>query len=167
MVNETKPVISATATAPGGPLHGIPGSSRSRRTVITEEDATKLQFGDFADGETLTPSDVQQLLLIRNQPGAPPAPDNKVYKTTAEYVNNFANASYAVVASMRESLQAQGSFLNKFEIAQIMYLRPERVEVAVALIPSLERYAHGDEDEGRLQQILDDVRTQARYAAQG
>jgi DNA-directed RNA polymerase II subunit RPB4 len=26
-------------------------------------------------------------------------------------------------------------FLNKFEIAQIMYLRPERVEVAVALIP--------------------------------
>jgi len=27
--------------------------------------------------------------------------------------------------------------LNQFEIAQIIYLRPERVEVAVALIPRL------------------------------
>jgi DNA-directed RNA polymerase II subunit RPB4 len=26
-------------------------------------------------------------------------------------------------------------FLNKFEIAQILYLRPEKVEVAIALIP--------------------------------
>ena len=33
------------------------------------------------------------------------------------------------------ALNAQPGFLNKFEIAQIMYLRPERVEVAVALIP--------------------------------
>ena len=79
--------------------------------------------------------------------------------------------------------------MNKFEIAQIMYLRPERVEVAVALIPrsalsalvdpdecinglgtddgrgnrSLERYSQGDDSETRLQQMLDDVRGMARY----
>jgi hypothetical protein len=30
---------------------------------------------------------------------------------------------------------AHTQFLNKFEVAQILYLRPESVEVAVALIP--------------------------------
>jgi hypothetical protein len=35
----------------------------------------------------------------------------------------------------RRALEAQPGFLNKFEQAQIMYLRPESVEVAVALIP--------------------------------
>lgn len=33
------------------------------------------------------------------------------------------------------ALSARQGFLNNFEIAQIMYLRPEKVEVAVALIP--------------------------------
>ena len=33
---------------------------------------------------------------------------------------------------------AHGNFLNQFEIAQIMYLRPSRIEEAVTLIP---RYA--------------------------
>lgn len=45
---------------------------------VQEEDATKLQFGEFADGEALTLTDVQALLLhARSVPGAPPAPDNK------------------------------------------------------------------------------------------
>ena len=45
---------------------------------VQEEDATKLQFGDFADGEALTLTDVQALLMhARSAPGAPPPPDNK------------------------------------------------------------------------------------------
>jgi hypothetical protein len=45
---------------------------------VQEEDATKLQFGEFADGEALTLTDVQALLLhARSVPGAPPPPDNK------------------------------------------------------------------------------------------
>lgn len=71
-----------------------------------------------------------------------------------------------------------------------MSLRPERVEVAVALIPrfvftfvlrltrapvlekrlthvsSLERYAQGDENEAQLQSLLDDVRAMVRYGVQ-
>jgi hypothetical protein len=39
--------------------------------------------------------------------------------------------------------------LNKFEIAQILYLRPEKVEVAIALIPryvpSRHPFSKGDE----------------------
>lgn len=69
---------------------------KSRRTVIPEEDATKLQFGgksetalgskgvnstlcpEFADGDALTPTDVATLLVAaRSRPGVPPAPDNK------------------------------------------------------------------------------------------
>ncbi|GFZ51269.1 hypothetical protein JCM24511_09027 [Saitozyma sp. JCM 24511] len=145
MVNESQP-----SAVPGrGPMHGA-GPSRSRRTVlvslltpaqIPEEDATKLQFGDFADGEALTLTDVQTLLAAaRTAPGAPPPPDNK-------------------------ALEAQPGFLNKFEQAQIMYLRPESVEVAVALIPSLERYSQGDENQATLQQLLEDVRGMARYGA--
>lgn len=84
------------------------------------------------------------------------------------------------------ALSARHGFLNKFEIAQIMSLRPERVEVAVALIPrfvfafilpltrtkaansvsSLERYAQGDENEAQLQSLLDDVRSMVRYGVQ-
>jgi hypothetical protein len=80
MANESKPTA--------GP------SQKSRRTVVSsllpllvctpadkqvqEEDATKLQFGDFADGEALTLTDVQALLMVaRSAPGAPPPPDNK------------------------------------------------------------------------------------------
>jgi DNA-directed RNA polymerase II subunit RPB4 len=80
------------------------------------------------------------------------------------------------------ALMAHPGFLNKFEIAQIMYLRPESVEVAVALIPrsaprslkvvyywltwrSLERYSQGDADQAALQQLLEDVRGMARYGA--
>ena len=33
------------------------------------------------------------------------------------------------------ALMAQPGFLNKFEMAQIMYLRPGKLEEAVALIP--------------------------------
>jgi len=157
MVNETP--------AGRGPMHGAgPSTSRSRRNVLPEEDATKLQFGEFADGEALTLTDVQTLLTAaRSAPGVPPPPDNKMYKSTQEYVNEFANASAEVVNSMRGIFAAREGFLNKFEIAQIMYLRPERVEVAVALIPSLERYNTGDENEAALQGILDDVRGLARY----
>lgn len=36
---------------------------------------------------------------------------------------------------MDRALSARPGFLNNFEIAQIMYLRPEKVDVAVALIP--------------------------------
>jgi len=72
-------------------------------------------------------------------------------------------------------------FLNKFEIAQILYLRPEKVDVAIALIPryvpldltgsfniekwaddSLERYSQG-EDEDKLQEILDEIKNIARF----
>ncbi|RSH87138.1 hypothetical protein EHS25_003629 [Saitozyma podzolica] len=185
MVNESQP-----SAVPGrGPMHGA-GPSRSRRTVVSapssatrlehsgplvllltlvqipEEDATKLQFGDFADGEALTLTDVQTLLAAaRTAPGAPPPPDNKVYKSSLEYVGEFANSSGEVVASMRTALEAQPGFLNKFEQAQIMYLRPESVEVAVALIPSLERYSQGDENQATLQQLLEDVRGMARYGA--
>jgi hypothetical protein len=41
----------------------------------------------------------------------------------------------AGVADSDRALQAHDQFLNKFEKAQIMYLKPESVEVAVALIP--------------------------------
>ena len=34
------------------------------------------------------------------------------------------------------STEQRAGFLNKFEIAQILYLRPEKVDVAIALIPS-------------------------------
>jgi len=64
---------------------------------------------------------------------------------------------------MRTALTATPGFLNKFEVAQIMYLRPERVEVAAGLIPSLERYAQGGPDQDQLQQLLEDVRAIARY----
>ena len=44
----------------------------------SEEDASKLQFGEFANGEALTLTDVKTLLAAaRQMPGAPPAPDNK------------------------------------------------------------------------------------------
>ncbi|KAK8850759.1 hypothetical protein IAR55_004679 [Kwoniella newhampshirensis] len=154
MVNETQ----------SRPNAGSISAIRSRRHVVPEEDATKLQFGEFADGEALTLTEVATLLEVARQaPGVPQAPDNKVYKQTTEYVRDFANASMEVSESMRTALLASPGFLNKFEIAQIMYLRPERVEVAVALIPSLERYSLGDENETQLQQILDDVRGLARY----
>jgi len=163
MANESR----LSTMAARGPLHAGASTNRSRRTVAVEEDASKLQFGDFAEGEALTPTDVQAVLeAVRAAPGAPAAPDNKVYKLASEYVNEFSNASMDVVNSMRAALDAQGGFLNKFEKAQIMYLRPPRVEVAVALIPSLERYSHGGEDETKLQQLLDDVVGMARYGGQ-
>lgn len=37
--------------------------------------------------------------------------------------------------SAGRELEAQGGFFNKFEMAQIMYLRPTSIDVAVALIP--------------------------------
>ncbi|WVQ76747.1 hypothetical protein IAR50_006421 [Cryptococcus sp. DSM 104548] len=139
----------------------------SRRQQVPEEDATKLQFGEFADGEALTLTEVATLLVYsRSVPGVPPAPDNKVYQSTSEYVNEFSSTSMEVSDAMRNALSAQIGFLNKFEIAQIMSLRPERVEVAVALIPSLERYAQGDEDEAQLQSLLDEVRGIVRYGVQ-
>ncbi|WVQ95441.1 hypothetical protein IAU59_002538 [Kwoniella sp. CBS 9459] len=156
-------MVNETQSRPNASVVGSNSTGRSRRNQLPEEDATKLQFGDFADGEALTLTEVQTLLIAARQaPGVPPAPDNKVYKQTNEYVNEFANASMEVSESMRTALVARPGFLNKFEIAQIMYLRPERVEVAVALIPSLERYLH-NEDESHLQQLLDDVRGMARY----
>ncbi|AAW42827.2 DNA-directed RNA polymerase II subunit RPB4 [Cryptococcus deuterogattii R265] len=138
-----------------------------RRQQIQEEDATKLQFGDFAEGEALTLTEVATLLkAARQAPNVPPAPDNKVYQSTTDYVNEFSNTTMDVSDSMRTALSARHGFLNKFEIAQIMSLRPERVEVAVALIPSLERYAQGDENEAQLQSLLDDVRSMVRYGVQ-
>ncbi|EAL21382.1 hypothetical protein CNBD0780 [Cryptococcus deneoformans B-3501A] len=143
-----------------------------RRQQIQEEDATKLQFGDFAEGEALTLTEVATLLkAARQAPNVPPAPDNKVYQSTTDYVNEFSNTTMDVSDSMRtlpaiSALSARHGFLNKFEIAQIMSLRPERVEVAVALIPSLERYAQGDENEAQLQSLLDDVRSMVRYGVQ-
>ncbi|KIR54434.1 DNA-directed RNA polymerase II subunit RPB4 [Cryptococcus gattii Ru294] len=129
------------------PCPPITAVSRS----IQEEDATKLQFGEFAEGEALTLTEVATLLkAARQAPNVPPAPDNK----------------YARSPSSRLALSARHGFLNKFEIAQIMSLRPERVEVAVALIPSLERYAQGDENEAQLQSLLDDVRSMVRYGVQ-
>ncbi|KIR24627.1 DNA-directed RNA polymerase II subunit RPB4 [Cryptococcus deuterogattii LA55] len=119
---------------------------------IQEEDATKLQFGDFAEGEALTLTEVATLLkAARQAPNVPPAPDNKYARLCLPTVS---------------ALSARHGFLNKFEIAQIMSLRPERVEVAVALIPSLERYAQGDENEAQLQSLLDDVRSMVRYGVQ-
>ncbi|KAE8540345.1 hypothetical protein D1P53_003290 [Cryptococcus gattii VGV] len=138
-----------------------------RRQQIQEEDATKLQFGEFAEGEALTLTEVATLLkAARQAPNVPPAPDNKVYQSTIDYVNEFSNTTMDVSDSMRTALSARHGFLNKFEIAQIMSLRPERVEVAVALIPSLERYAQGDENEAQLQSLLDDVRAMVRYGVQ-
>ncbi|WVO23811.1 hypothetical protein I312_103562 [Cryptococcus bacillisporus CA1280] len=138
-----------------------------RRQQIQEEDATKLQFGEFAEGEALTLTEVATLLkAARQAPNVPPAPDNKVYQSTTDYVNEFSNTTMDVSDSMRTALSARHGFLNKFEIAQIMSLRPERVEVAVALIPSLERYAQGDENEAQLQSLLDDVRSMVRYGVQ-
>ncbi|KAK6906482.1 DNA-directed RNA polymerase II subunit RPB4 [Kwoniella mangroviensis CBS 10435] len=159
MVNGTQ-----GSSRPNAAASGSSSTTRSRRHAIPEEDATKLQFGEFADGEALTLTEVSTLLAAaRSAPNVPPAPDNKVYKSTVEYVNEFQNASMEVSESMRTALVARPGFLNKFEIAQIMYLRPEKVEVAVALIPSLERYSQGDETEAILQSLLDDVRGMARY----
>ncbi|ODO03085.1 hypothetical protein I350_05930 [Cryptococcus amylolentus CBS 6273] len=158
----------------------------SRRQQVPEEDATKLQFGEFADGEALTLTEVATLLVYaRSVAGVPPAPDNKVYQSTSEYVNEFSSTSMEVSDAMRKyvrppnpsigicadvnlysALSANVGFLNKFEIAQIMSLRPEKVEVAVALIPSLERYAQGDESEEQLQSLLDEVRGIVRYGVQ-
>lgn len=122
---------------------------------------------DFAEGEALTLTEVATLLkAARQAPNVPPAPDNKVYQSTTDYVNEFSNTTMDVSDSMRTALSARHGFLNKFEIAQIMSLRPERVEVAVALIPSLERYAQGDENEAQLQSLLDDVRAMVRYGVQ-
>ncbi|KAL7422458.1 hypothetical protein Q5752_003106 [Cryptotrichosporon argae] len=153
--------INKEALAHAGPFHA--GPSR-RKAVAQEEDAAKLQFGEFADGEALTPGEVQTILgIARSAPGVPPAPDNKTYKLTLEHVAQFANADPHVAETMRNALIARPGFLNNFEVAQIMYLRPEKVDVAVALIPSLERYAQGDEAEETLQQLLDEVRAMARY----
>lgn len=122
---------------------------------------------EFAEGEALTLTEVATLLkAARQAPNVPPAPDNKVYQSTTDYVNEFSNTTMDVSDSMRTALSARHGFLNKFEIAQIMSLRPERVEVAVALIPSLERYAQGDENEAQLQSLLDDVRSMVRYGVQ-
>jgi hypothetical protein len=82
------------------------------------------------------------------------------------------------------STEQRAGFLNKFEIAQILYLRPEKVDVAIALIPSwvpssgcyqnvkegrekraddrLERYSQGA-DEDKLQEILDEIKNIARF----
>ncbi|WOO82251.1 DNA-directed RNA polymerase II subunit RPB4 [Vanrija pseudolonga] len=163
MVDESKPTAaqlagtsSSARPSTRGPLH--------RRGAAQEEDATKLQFGDFGDGEALTIGEVQHLLQIsRDGPNIPPPPDNKVYKSTVDYVNEFANADSNVTGSMRAALTARPGFLNQFEVAQIMYLRPPSVDVAVALIPSLERYNQEDEHTEILQQLLDDVRGFARY----
>lgn len=123
--------------------------------------------GGCAEGEALTLTEVATLLkAARQAPNVPPAPDNKVYQSTTDYVNEFSNTTMDVSDSMRTALSARHGFLNKFEIAQIMSLRPERVEVAVALIPSLERYAQGDENEAQLQSLLDDVRAMVRYGVQ-
>lgn len=81
------------------------------------------------------------------------------------------------------STEQRAGFLNKFEIAQILYLRPEKVDVAIALIPryvsslarsqrvsgtsltgSLERYSQG-EDEDKLQEILDEIKNIARFGS--
>ncbi|WVN88663.1 uncharacterized protein L203_103876 [Cryptococcus depauperatus CBS 7841] len=141
-------------------------TARHGRQQVPEEDATKLQFGEFGDGEALTLTEVATLLTAARQaPGVPPAPDNKVYQATIEYVREFTTTTMDVSDSMRTALSARPGFLNKFEIAQIMMLRPERVEIAVALIPSLERYALGDENEEQLQTLLDDVRSMARYGS--
>nr|ODN76447.1 DNA-directed RNA polymerase II subunit RPB4 [Cryptococcus depauperatus CBS 7841] len=148
-------------------------TARHGRQQVPEEDATKLQFGEFGDGEALTLTEVATLLTAARQaPGVPPAPDNKVYQATIEYVREFTTTTMDVSDSMRtytdwvfSALSARPGFLNKFEIAQIMMLRPERVEIAVALIPSLERYALGDENEEQLQTLLDDVRSMARYGS--
>ncbi|EIW69294.1 hypothetical protein TREMEDRAFT_62158 [Tremella mesenterica DSM 1558] len=150
----------------GGSTRAPPIPVRSRRNIVVEEDATKLQFGDLADGEALTLTDVNTLLeAARKAPDVPPPPDNKVYKSTVEYVSTFSNATPDAVESMRQAFAAHPGFLNKFEIAQIMYLRPERIEVAIALIPSLERYSQGDAKETLLQQLLDDVRNISRYGS--
>ncbi|ORX40905.1 HRDC-like protein [Kockovaella imperatae] len=153
-----------TANGVGGPMHQYGGPSKRTKAVAVEEDATKLQFGDFADGEALTPMDVKTVLeAVRSAPGAPPAPDNKVYKAASEYINQFSNASTEMVESMRTALSARPGFLNKFEIAQIMYLRPSTLIEAVTLIPSLERYHNGDEDQRILEQLLEDIKLMARY----
>ncbi|WVQ83981.1 hypothetical protein IAT38_006126 [Cryptococcus sp. DSM 104549] len=142
-------------------------SSRSNKSisqVLPEEDAAKLQFGDFADGEALTLPEVATLLVAARQAaGVPPAPQNKVYQQTTEYVEDFACVDMELSESMRSALMLETGFLNKFEIAQIMTLRPERIDVAVALIPSLERYAQGGSSGAQLQQALDDVSEIVRY----
>lgn len=88
-----------------------------------------------------------------------------MYKSTVAYVDEFANMDATLCEGMRGALMARPGFLNNFEIAQLMHLRPERVEVAVALVPSLERYAQGDESEEYLAGLLEEVRTIARYGA--
>ncbi|CAK9779862.1 unnamed protein product [Cutaneotrichosporon oleaginosum] len=170
---DTKPTPQQLTAA------SAPARPRARhRQANQEEDATKLQFGEFAGGEALTIGEVQSLLeMSRHGTGAPPPPDNKwemrrgrtdesVYKQTVEYVKEFNNVKPGVAESMRQTLQTTaGDFLNTFEVAQIMHLRPENVEVAVSLIPSLERYANGDADEDKLLHLLEEVRNLARYAA--
>ncbi|BEI87646.1 uncharacterized protein CcaverHIS019_0103640 [Cutaneotrichosporon cavernicola] len=160
---DTKPTAQqlSAASAPAG-------RSRGRgRHANQDEDATKLQFGEFSGGEALTIGEVQTLLEISRQgTGAPPPPDNNVYKQTVEYVKEFTNVKPGVAESMRQTLQTTaGDFLNTFEVAQIMYLRPENIEVAVSLIPSLERYANGDADEDKLLHLLQEVRSLARIGA--
>ncbi|KLT41686.1 hypothetical protein CC85DRAFT_296911 [Cutaneotrichosporon oleaginosum] len=159
---DTKPTPQQLTAA------SAPARPRARhRQANQEEDATKLQFGEFAGGEALTIGEVQSLLeMSRHGTGAPPPPDNNVYKQTVEYVKEFNNVKPGVAESMRQTLQTTaGDFLNTFEVAQIMHLRPENVEVAVSLIPSLERYANGDADEDKLLHLLEEVRNLARYAA--
>ncbi|RSH79884.1 uncharacterized protein EHS24_009547 [Apiotrichum porosum] len=166
MVDEAKPTSAQLAGSSGTsrPAPSARPAGRHRKAAAQDEDATKLQFGEFADGEALTIGEVQTILQISRQaPNVPPPPDNKVYKQTVEYVNEFTNADANVAENMRAALVARPGFLNMFEIAQIMHLRPEKVDVAVALIPSLERYAQGDENEEILQQLLEDVRGIARY----
>ncbi|BEI79842.1 hypothetical protein CcaverHIS002_0103710 [Cutaneotrichosporon cavernicola] len=146
---DTKPTAQqlSAASAPAG-------RSRGRgRHANQDEDATKLQFGEFSGGEALTIGEVQTLLEISRQ-------------GTVEYVKEFTNVKPGVAESMRQTLQTTaGDFLNTFEVAQIMYLRPENIEVAVSLIPSLERYANGDADEDKLLHLLQEVRSLARIGA--
>ncbi|KAK1923314.1 HRDC-like protein [Papiliotrema laurentii] len=140
-------------------------ASRSRKHVAVEEDATKLQFGDFLSGDALTATDVKTLLqAARIGRGDIPLPDNKIYRAAVAYVDEFANLPVETIESMRNEITSHGAFLNKFEVAQILQLQPADRGTAVALIPSLERFDK-EEDLALLSQILDNVRNIARYGS--
>jgi hypothetical protein len=70
---DTKPTTQQLNAA------SAPSRPRARhRQANQDEDATKLQFGEFSGGEALTIGEVQTLLEISRQgTGAPPPPDNK------------------------------------------------------------------------------------------
>ncbi|KAF9047158.1 hypothetical protein BDZ89DRAFT_1058220, partial [Hymenopellis radicata] len=125
-------------------------SSRARRNLTEEEDASALKLGaEFNNAGCLLISEVKYLLENRDKE----PPDTPVYNKTLDYVKTFAKFNTTDSASaVREAA------LTQFETAQIANLCPATAEEAKSIVPSLVKI-----DDDRLQALLDEIQTMRKF----